>query len=185
LSRQLYSAAISTNGRIVIGGILTTIARFLGIEPNPEDRVLEPKWLDQATFEIMNFCKVVAGCLCWIYPRDRLLPLANVDRTILLHRANLYWEPSDAEVVQPAPHHLAPHSSKVGPSFSSQPPAPDYANLEDILRSIQEVQLSLRAFVASKNAALRDCVQKHHDELRGMFATHNQYFQDYRACLET
>ena len=39
LARQLYSAAISTKGRIVIGGIVTTIARFLGIEPNPEDRV--------------------------------------------------------------------------------------------------------------------------------------------------
>ena len=32
-------ATISTKGRIVIGGIITTIARFLGVEPNPEDRV--------------------------------------------------------------------------------------------------------------------------------------------------
>ena len=36
---QLHSAAISTKGRIVISGIITTIARFLGAEPNPEDRV--------------------------------------------------------------------------------------------------------------------------------------------------
>jgi len=39
LSRQLYIATVSTKGRIVIGGIVTTIARFLGVEPNLEDRV--------------------------------------------------------------------------------------------------------------------------------------------------
>jgi len=39
LAKQLYSAAIGTKGRIVIGWIVTTIARFLGIESNPEDRV--------------------------------------------------------------------------------------------------------------------------------------------------
>ena len=39
LARQLDSAAVSTKGRIVVGGIITTIARFLGVEPNPEDRV--------------------------------------------------------------------------------------------------------------------------------------------------
>jgi len=32
LARQLYSAAVGTKGRIVIGDIVTTIARFLGIE---------------------------------------------------------------------------------------------------------------------------------------------------------
>jgi len=41
LTRQLHSAVVSTKGRIVIGGIVTTIARLLGIEPNPEDRVSE------------------------------------------------------------------------------------------------------------------------------------------------
>jgi len=69
-ARQLYSVAVSTKGRIVIGGIVTTIARFLGIEPNPEDRVSGFELLDQAAFEIMNFYKVEAGRLCWIYPRD-------------------------------------------------------------------------------------------------------------------
>jgi len=39
LARQLHSAIVSTKGRIVIGGIITTIARFLGVEPNPEDKV--------------------------------------------------------------------------------------------------------------------------------------------------
>ena len=64
LARQFYSAAASTKGRIVIGGIMTTIARFLGFEPNIEDRVSRSNWLDQAAFEIMNFCKVEAGRLC-------------------------------------------------------------------------------------------------------------------------
>jgi len=95
---QLYSAAISTKGRIVISGIVTAIARFLGVEPNPKDRVSKFEWLDQAAFEIMNFCKVEAGRLCSIYPADWLLLLPNVDRTTLLHRTDLYWVPGDAEV---------------------------------------------------------------------------------------
>jgi len=66
LARQLYSAVVSTKGRIVIGGIVTTIARFLGIEPNPEDRVFKSERLDQVAFEIINFYKVEAGLLCWI-----------------------------------------------------------------------------------------------------------------------
>jgi len=39
LARQLHSATVSTKGRIVIGGIVTTIARFLEVEPNPEDSI--------------------------------------------------------------------------------------------------------------------------------------------------
>ena len=61
LARQLYSAAISTKGRIVIGGI--TIARFLGAEPNLEDQVSGSEQPDQAAFEIINYCKVEAGRL--------------------------------------------------------------------------------------------------------------------------
>ena len=64
LARKLYSAAVSTKGRIVIGGAVATIARLLGIEPNLEDRVPGSEWLDQAAFEIINFCKVEAGHLC-------------------------------------------------------------------------------------------------------------------------
>ena len=79
LARQLYSVVVSTKDRIVICSIMTTIARFLGIEPNPDDRVSRPERLHQATFEIINFCKVEARRLCWIYPRDRLLPLSNID----------------------------------------------------------------------------------------------------------
>ena len=106
LARQLHSATVSTKGRIVIGGIVTTIARFLGIELNPLDRVSTHEQLNEVAFEIMNFCKVDAGRLCLIYPRDRLLLLHNIDRTTLLHWANLYWVPCDAEVVQAACLHL-------------------------------------------------------------------------------
>ena len=45
LARQLHSAVISTEGMIVIGGIVTTMARFLVIECNPEDRVFCPRGL--------------------------------------------------------------------------------------------------------------------------------------------
>ena len=53
--RQLHSATINTKGRILIGAIVTTIARLLGIEPNPEDRVFRSERLNQAAFEFMNF----------------------------------------------------------------------------------------------------------------------------------
>ena len=68
LARQLYSAATSTKGPIVIRGIIISITRFLGIEPNPNDRVRGSERLDKAAFELMRFCQVEAGRLCWIYP---------------------------------------------------------------------------------------------------------------------
>ena len=43
LAKQLYSAGTSIKGRIVIGGIVTTIVRFLDIEPNSEDKVSGPE----------------------------------------------------------------------------------------------------------------------------------------------
>jgi len=75
LARQLYSATTSTKDRIVVGEIITSIARFLGIEPNPDDRVSGSKRVDKAAFELMDFCKVEVGRLCWIYPGGRLMPL--------------------------------------------------------------------------------------------------------------
>ena len=60
LARQLYSAAVSTKGRIVIRGVVTTIARFLGVKPNPEDRVSGSEQLNHVTFKI----KVETGRLC-------------------------------------------------------------------------------------------------------------------------
>jgi len=91
----------------------------------------------------------------------------------------------DVEVVQPIPHPPPPYSSQVEPSSSYQPPPTDYADLHATLRSIQEEQVSLRAYVASENTALRESVQKHHDELRGILAIQTQYFYDYRDFLET
>ena len=177
LARQLHSAIISTKRRIVIRGIIiTTIARFLGVEPNFEDRVSRFEWLDQAAFEIMNFCKVKADRLCWIYLGDRLLSLPSIDRTTLLHRANLYWLPSDDEVVRLAPHKPTPQSSQVGPSSSSHPLPPNYSNLQDTTRSIQDEQVSLREFVSSESTALQDFVQERHDEFRGSLDSRNQYF---------
>jgi len=70
LAMQLYSSAVSTKGMMVIGGIVTTIARFLGIDPNPKDRVSGSEWLDQTVFGSMNFCKVDARRSYWFYPGD-------------------------------------------------------------------------------------------------------------------
>jgi len=131
LARQLHSAVVSTNGKIVVGEIVTIIARLLGVELNHEDRVFRSERLDQAAFEIMNFYKFEASRLCWIYPRDQLFPLPNVDRTTLLHRANLYWVLGDDEVVRPVPQQSAPRSSQAGPSSSSHPPPPDYSDIQD------------------------------------------------------
>ena len=64
LARQLYSVTVSTKGRIVISGIISTIAIFLGVKPNPKDRVSGSERLDQATFELINICKVEAAHLC-------------------------------------------------------------------------------------------------------------------------
>jgi len=68
LARQLHSAVTSAKGRIVIGGIITSIARFLGIEPNSNDRVRGSERFDKVVFELMGFCQVEAGRFCWIYP---------------------------------------------------------------------------------------------------------------------
>ena len=132
----------------------------------------------------MNFSKVETGCLCWICPGDRLLPLPDVDRTTLRHRASLQWVPGDVEVVQPAvPPPL--FTCQAEPSSSSQPTSADYAEVQKNLRSLQEEQVSLRAYVASENVPLCDFIQEWHDELCGMLTTQTQYFQDYKACLET
>ena len=53
LAYQLYSVATSIKGRIVIRGIITSIARILGIGPNPNDRVRGSKRLDKAAFELI------------------------------------------------------------------------------------------------------------------------------------
>jgi len=86
-------------------------------------------------------------------------------------------------LARPAPHVLL--SSFVGPSSFSQQPCPDYHDIREALRSIQEEHASVWAFVASEHSPLRNFVQEQRDELRGLIASQNQYFQDFSACLQT
>jgi len=124
----------------VIGGLITPIARSVRIKLNPDDRVPSFERLNIAAFEQMEFCKIEAEHVYWIYPRNHLMPLLNVNRTTLLNRANLYCLSGDEEWTQPAPPFPLPHlrpSSTSQPSFSS-----DYAGLHATLQSIQEKQAS-------------------------------------------
>jgi len=140
------------------------------MEPNPDDRVSGSERLDKAAFELMGFCKVEVGRLCWIYPGGRLMPLPNIKRTTLRHYHNLSYLSGDDEVLAPpAPPVSLP--STAGPSSSSQPSSTPYPDTECALRSIQEEQASLRAYVAFEHAALREFIQERHDELRGMIAS--------------
>jgi len=98
-----------------------------------------------------------------------------IERTTLRHYHNLSYLPGDDEVLAPpAPHVSLP--STAGPSSSSQPSSTPSPDIESTLRSIQEEQASLWAYVASEHAALQEFVQERHDELRGMIASQNQYF---------
>jgi len=162
--------------------IITSIARFLGIKPNLDDRVSGSERLEKAAFELMGFSWVRAGRLCWIYPGCQLMPLPNIECTTLHHYHNLSYLPSDEELAHPAPP--LPPPSFVEASSSSQPSYPNHPDLEATIRSIQEEQASLRAYVASEHVALREFVQERHDELQGMIAVQNQYFQDFSTCLE-
>ena len=111
------------------------------------------------------------------------MPLPNIERTGLRHHHNLSYLPGDEELACPAPPVLSP--SFASPSSSYQPSYPDYPNIEATPRSIQEEQASLWAYVSSEHAALREFVQERRDELQGMIASQNQYFQDFSACLRT
>ena len=87
----------------MIGGLITPIARSVGINPSPNDRVLGSEQLNLATFEQMKFYKIEVGHVCWIYPGNRLMPLPNVYYTTLLNRANLYFLLDDEELARPLP----------------------------------------------------------------------------------
>ena len=119
----------------------------------------------------MGFCQADAGRLCWIYPGGRLMPLPNVERTTLQHQPNFLYLSSDEEFAHPAPP--IPPSSFARPSSSSQTPYPDHGDIAATLRSIQEEQASLRAYVAFEHPALHDVLQEQHDELPGMIPSQN------------
>ena len=61
----------------------------------------------------------------------------------------------------------------------------DFPNLHTTVRSIQKEQASSLAYVEMKHALLWGFVQERHDEFRGMIASQNQYFQDFRTYLGT
>ena len=134
LVNQLYSAATSSEHRIVIEGLITLIARLVGVEPNPDDKAAGSKRLNLAAFEQMKFCKVDGGRICQIYPGNQLIHLLNVDRTTLLNRANLYFYAVMKSWCR-LPHlfHLPRASSSSQPSSSH-----DYPNLHATHRLIQE-----------------------------------------------
>ena len=59
----MYSVAFSSTHRIVIGGLITPIARLVSVELNPNDRVAGSKWLNLAVFEQMTFVRLMVGVL--------------------------------------------------------------------------------------------------------------------------
>jgi len=60
LVNQLHSATTSSAQRIMIGGLITPITRYVGIELNPDDKVPGSKRPNFAAFEQMKFYKVEA-----------------------------------------------------------------------------------------------------------------------------
>jgi len=80
------------------------------------------------------------------------MPLPNIERTTLRHYHNLSYLPGDKELASPALP--IPPPSFVGSSSSSQPSYPNYSDISATLRSIQEGQASLWAYVTSENAAV-------------------------------
>ena len=90
--------ATSFAQRIVIRGLITPTVRSVSIAPNPDDGVSSSEWLNLAAFEQMKFSKASNGRVCWIYLRNHLMPLPNIDRTALLSWANLYFLLGDEEL---------------------------------------------------------------------------------------
>jgi len=80
------------------------------------------------------------------------MPLPNVDCTSLLNRANLYFLPKDEELARPVPPPPPPDTRASSSSQSSS--SHDYADSYATLRSIQEEQASLRAYVETEHVTL-------------------------------
>ena len=116
LVNQLYGAITSSTHRILIEGLINPAARLIGVELNPNDGVGGSEWLNLTALKQMKFCTVDRGRICWIYPKNWLMPLPNVDRTFLLNEDNIYFLPGDKELARPTP---PPH-----PRASSPPTCP-------------------------------------------------------------
>ena len=124
----------------MIKGLITPITKTTGIESNPDDR--------GPSFEQLNlgvFYKVEGGCVCWIYPRNQLMPLYNIERITLLNWANLYFLLGDEELAQPAPPPPLPHLR--ASSSSQMASSSNYTGLHAIVQSIQEDHACLLAYI--------------------------------------
>ena len=121
--------------------LLLPIAVLVGVQPNPDDRVVGLEKLNSAAFEQMKFYKLDSRHIYWIYHGNRLMPSPNVDHTSLINRAHFFFLPGDEELARPSVH-----PSPLHPRFfsSSQPSSSnDYNNLHATLRPIQENQASI------------------------------------------
>jgi len=61
LAHQLYIAVASNVGKMATAGLITFIARSLGVELNPDDKVSRFEGLNKAAFQQMKFCKIETG----------------------------------------------------------------------------------------------------------------------------
>jgi len=58
LVNQFYIATTSSTQRIVIGGLITPIARLVGVKSSTDDRVAGSERLNLAAFEQMKFARL-------------------------------------------------------------------------------------------------------------------------------
>ena len=103
----------------MIGGLIIPIAKAASIKPNPDNRMSGPERLALVAFKQMQFCKVKGGRTCWIYHRNRLMPLSNVDRTTLFNPDNFSFMLGDEELVHSAT--TPPSQPHLSTSSSSEP----------------------------------------------------------------
>jgi len=141
LANPLYSAGASTIGWVVIGGLINSLAKSVGVGACLVDRVLGFEQLKLANFELMEIYKVKGGYMCWIYPENWLMTCPNVEHTTLLNRANLSFLLSDEELVYlvpPTPPIYLRASSSFQPSFSY--------DLDDMYATFSLLKMSKRHF---------------------------------------
>ena len=124
-------------GRIVIGGLITTIARSLGVEPNPEDRVQGLSNLIKLLLNKRNSTRLRLGACVGLtvgtgfcrFPMLRGLP----------YFTELTFNGYLVILILSSLHHLSPLSTYYsGPSSSFQPTSHDHKEVQATLRSIQQ-----------------------------------------------
>jgi len=73
-ANQLLSATTSFAKMIMIGDLITIIARSVSIEHDPDDQVSGFERLALATFEQIKFHTMEGRRMCWIYLENSLIP---------------------------------------------------------------------------------------------------------------